>query len=94
MANLTHNDQYKSFLAEVKGKIQQAQTKAVVAVNQHLLLLYWEIGSIVLQRQNKDGWGAKVVEQLSKDLKKSFPIMKGFSKRKPAVYEAVCRSLP
>jgi len=46
-----------------------------------LLFLYWEVGTIILERQNQEGWGSKIVEQLSTDLKKSFPKLKGFSRR-------------
>ena len=81
MKNLANNEFYKQLLTDVKQKIQHAQVKAVVAVNQELLLLYWEIGKLIVERQEKEGWGAKVREQLSKDLKKTFPTMKGFSKR-------------
>jgi len=81
MKSLANNEFYKQLLADVKNKIQHAQVKAVIAVNQELLLLYWEIGKLIVARQKKEGWGAKVREQLSKDLKKTFPAMKGFSKR-------------
>ena len=67
MSNLTNNKLYQQLFAEVKQKIQQAQVKAVVAVNQELLVLYWEIGKLIVERQAKEGWGAKVREQLSKD---------------------------
>ena len=81
MQNLPNNKKYQKLLAEVKQRIQHAQVKAVVAANQELLLLYWEIGKLIVERQAKEGWGAKIREQLSKDLKKAFPNMRGFSKR-------------
>ena len=81
MSNLPSNQHYVYLLAEVKDKIRTAQIKAVTAVNQEMLLLYWEIGTAILSRQNQEGWGSKVAEQLSSDLKKEFPNMKGFSKR-------------
>lgn len=81
MKNITNNNQYQQLLAEVKQRIQQAKVKVAVVVNQELLLLYWEIGKLIVGRQAKEGWGAKVREQLSKDLKKTFPTMRGFSKR-------------
>lgn len=81
MKNLTNNQHYQQLLADIKQRIQEAQVKAVVAVNQELLLLYWEIGQLIVERQTKQGWGTKVVEQLASDLKKTFPNMKGFSRR-------------
>ncbi len=81
MNNLATDQDYLSLLATIKSKIQQAQVKASIAVNQELLLLYWEIGKEILNRQEKAGWGAKVIEQLEKDLRQEFPGMQGYSKR-------------
>jgi len=52
-----------------------------LAANKEMILLYWEIGKEILARQKKRGWGAKVIDYLSKDLRRSFPEMKGFSPR-------------
>ncbi|TNE51793.1 MAG: DUF1016 domain-containing protein [Deltaproteobacteria bacterium] len=71
---------YGAFLEELKERIQQAQLRAALAVNSEMLLLYWQIGADLLQRQQVQGWGAKVVEQLSTDLRQAFPDMKGFSR--------------
>ena len=80
MKNLPTNKQYQQLLIDVKQRIQNAQTKIAIAA-QELLLLYWEIGQLIVDRQAKEGWGANVINQLSADLKKSFPMMKGFSPR-------------
>ena len=77
----TFEESYRTLLTEIKAKIQHAQVRAVIAVNQQMLLLYWEIGRIILERQKSEGWGAKITEQLSQDLKNAFPNLKGFSKR-------------
>lgn len=73
--------QYSSWLAELKLRIQAAQQRATLSVNRELILLYWQIGQDILQRQQTQGWGAKVIEQLAKDLTAAFPEMKGFSRR-------------
>ncbi|MDJ0568212.1 MAG: PDDEXK nuclease domain-containing protein [Pleurocapsa sp. MO_192.B19] len=73
-------DNYDEFLATLKKRIRQAQVKAALAVNQELVLLYWQIGKDILQRQKQEGWGAKVINSLAKDLKAEFPEMKGFSR--------------
>ena len=52
-----------------------------MAVNKELVLLYWQIGKEILERQSQEGWGAKVISRLAKDLKAEFPEMKGFSSR-------------
>ncbi len=81
MSKLFNNESYKSFLFEVKQKIQDAQVRAVFTVNKEMLLLYWRIGKLILKRQAAQGWGSSVINQLSKDLKKAFPNMKGYSPR-------------
>jgi len=72
---------YLQILDELKSKIRTAQTKAALSVNSQLVILYWEIGKTILERQNKEGWGAKVVQTLAMDLQDSFPQMKGLSDR-------------
>lgn len=72
---------YTGLLADLKARIQSAQTRAALAVNAELVRLYWEIGQTILQRQQAEGWGTKVVDRLAGDLKDSFPNMKGFSSR-------------
>ena len=70
-----------ALLGDLKLQIRQAQVRAALSVNRELVLLYWQIGQRILQRQQQAGWGAKVVEQLSRDLKTEFPELKGFSPR-------------
>ena len=72
---------YGDWLGELKAQIHEAQQRAAQAINLELVLLYWEIGNAILIRQNKQGWGAKVVDRLAHDLRTSFPDMQGFSVR-------------
>jgi predicted nuclease of restriction endonuclease-like (RecB) superfamily len=72
---------YPRILRDLKDRIQRAQTKAAHAINLELVSLYWEIGSMILQRQTVEGWGTKIIERLSQDLRNAFPGMKGFSLR-------------
>lgn len=72
---------YASWLSELKQRIQSAQQRANLSVNRELILLYWEIGRDILERQQAQGWGAKVIDQLAHDLSSAFPDMKGFSRR-------------
>lgn len=73
--------EYAEILSELKERISSAQLKAAISVNRELVLLYWQIGASLLQKQEGSGWGSKIVEKLSKDLKESFPDMEGFSPR-------------
>jgi predicted nuclease of restriction endonuclease-like (RecB) superfamily len=74
-------NEYSSVLEELKAKIKAAQTQAMVAVNRELIELYRDIGKTIFERQQTAEWGSSVVEQLTSDLQKSFPGMKGFSSR-------------
>lgn len=85
-SSIVHSNQvipkeYPLFLLEIKEKILSSQVKAALAVNRELINLYWEIGSRIHLKQKSEGWGAKTIENLSKDLKTSFPDMEGFSSR-------------
>lgn len=75
-----NNDEYRQWLMEVKTKIKSAQIKAAITLNQALIAFYWELGEMIVERQTSSNWGDKVIEQLSKDLRKSFPDVKGLSK--------------
>jgi predicted nuclease of restriction endonuclease-like (RecB) superfamily len=72
---------YPHWLTSLKQRIQGAQQRATLSVNRELVLLYWHIGRDILERQQAQGWGAKIVDQLAKDLTAAFPDMKGFSRR-------------
>jgi predicted nuclease of restriction endonuclease-like (RecB) superfamily len=72
---------YAELLERLKDRIRSAQLKAVVSVNRELLLLYWDIGREILERQRREGWGAKVIDRLGDELRYAFPAMKGLSPR-------------
>jgi predicted nuclease of restriction endonuclease-like (RecB) superfamily len=71
---------YDHFLHDLKTRIRAARTRAALAANRELVLLYWQIGRDILERQEREGWGAKVIERLATDLRAEFPDMKGFSR--------------
>jgi len=72
---------YGAFLDTLKARVRTARLGAAVAVNQELIQLYWSIGRDILERQEREGWGAKVIERLAADLRGAFPEMTGFSPR-------------
>jgi predicted nuclease of restriction endonuclease-like (RecB) superfamily len=72
---------YTELLEDLKTRVQQARSRAALAVNRELIVLYWQIGRRILEVQGMSGWGSKVVPALAKDLKSAFPDMKGFSRR-------------
>ena len=77
----TNSKEYFSFLTTIKQDIQTSRVRAALSVNRELILLYWRIGNSILEKQKELGWGAKVVDQLSFDLKQAFPEIKGFSRQ-------------
>lgn len=85
---------YAAWLAELKGRIHTAQQRATLAVNRELVLLYWEIGRDILQRQADQGWGAKVIDRLAQDLRAAFPEMKGFSRANLMYMRAFAQAWP
>jgi hypothetical protein len=72
---------YSRFLTEVKGRIQSARLQAGRAVNRELVMLYWDIGRGIVEKQKTAGWGESVVERLAADLRAEFPDLRGFSGR-------------
>lgn len=85
---------YVDWLAELKSRIQSAQQRAALAVNHELVLLYWQIGRDILERQAGQGWGAKVIERLALDLRNAFPDMKGFSRANLMYMRAFAEAWP
>ncbi|MBX3289594.1 MAG: DUF1016 family protein [Acidobacteria bacterium] len=73
-------NEYAEFISELKADIGRTRVRAALAVNRELVLLYWRIGNGILAKQKDFGWGAKVVQQISLDLRLEFPEMKGFSR--------------
>jgi len=74
-------EKYGEFLTKLKERISRERFKAILSANSALVLMYWDIGQSILERQRDKGWGAKVIDRLSHDLKKAFPDMSGFSPR-------------
>lgn len=85
---------YDHFFFELKARIRSAQTRAALAVNAELVLLYWQIGREILVRQDERGWGGKVIDRLSSDLKREFAEMKGFSPRNLKCMRAFAAAWP
>lgn len=85
---------YPQFLAELKQRIREAQVRAALAVNKELVSLYWQIGRMILIRQNEEGWGTQIIDRLSQDLRQSFPEMKGFSSRNLKYMRTLAEAYP
>lgn len=85
---------YAAWLAEIKGRIHGERLRVVLASNSAMILLYWDIGQRILQKQAEQGYGAKVVDRLAADLREAFPDMKGFSPRNLKYMRAFAAAWP
>jgi len=75
------SDTYLKFIDDIKQEIIKQRTAVVLTANASMICLYWNIGHSILRKQEEEGWGAKVIDRLSQDLKDTFPEMSGFSPR-------------
>jgi predicted nuclease of restriction endonuclease-like (RecB) superfamily len=75
------NSEYHILLDDLKKHLRAVRYRAVVSVNKELILFYHHVGTQILKSQANNAWGAKIIDQLSRDLQSDFPEMKGFSKR-------------
>ncbi len=72
---------YSDLLVGIKNRVRQGQIKAYLAVNTELLATYWDIGKMIHERQQQEGWGKGIIPRLAIDLKNELSEVKGFSER-------------
>jgi len=72
---------YADLLNTIKARIRQAQIKASLSANAEMILMYWDVGRMIHERQQKEGWGARIIPRLAKDIRNELPGVKGFSER-------------
>lgn len=70
---------YAEMLQQIKTAVRESRLRIQRVVNRELIELYWKIGKEIVERQEREGWGKSVVEQLSRDLHDEFPGIQGFS---------------
>jgi predicted nuclease of restriction endonuclease-like (RecB) superfamily len=98
---------YGGALAELKELIQETRLRTVLSANAAMIQLYWDMGQRIRERQAREGWGAKVIDRLSADLREVFPDMSGLSSRnlrymrdfaaawpKPEIWQRLLPNLP
>ena len=85
---------YAGLLQSLKTQISQARIRAHLSVNKEMISLYWNIGNQILERQKEEGWGAKVIENISKDLRSEFSEMKGLSARNLVYMQTFAKNYP
>lgn len=85
---------YAEWLGDLKQRIRTERLRVVLASNAAMVLLYWDIGQRVLNKQTLQGWGAKIIDRLAIDLREAFPEMKGFSPRNIKYMRAFAAAWP
>ncbi|MDD5473646.1 MAG: PDDEXK nuclease domain-containing protein [Candidatus Methanoperedens sp.] len=72
---------YGNLLNDIKTRIRQAQVKATLSANAEMIMMYWDVGRMIHERQQQEGWSASIIPRLSRDLRNELPEVKGFSER-------------
>lgn len=72
---------YREFIDSIKENIKTQRTRVLLQANREIICLYWQIGKAITQKQAEEGWGTKVIDRISHDLRHAFPEIKGFSPR-------------
>ncbi|MBC7085706.1 MAG: DUF1016 domain-containing protein [Methanomethylovorans sp.] len=85
---------YLSALNEIKERIRTERLRVTLSANAAMVLLYWDIGRSILERQQAEGWGSKVIDRLSADLRAAFPDMRGLSSRNLKYMRAFAEAWP
>lgn len=85
---------YAGLLLELKQRIAGERLRVVLAADTAVVLLYWDVGRAILERQGREGWGTKVVDRLSADLRQAFPDMQGLSPRNLKYMRAFAEAWP
>ena len=80
MNDIVKLSEYRDWLRDLKQQIKTGQIKAALSVNSQMIMLYWDMGCQIAEKQKKTKWGSGFIEQLSKDLREEFPEMTGFSR--------------
>lgn len=85
---------YTAWFTDLKAHIHRERLRVVLASNAVMVLLYWDIGRSILDKQNDQGWGSRVIDRLAADLREAFPEMKGFSPRNLKYMRAFAAAWP
>jgi hypothetical protein len=80
---------YARLLEQIKTDIRQTQLRSALSITKELIMLYWRIGKILIEKTREEAWGAKPLERLSRDLKSDFPDISGFFCEKPAIHAKI-----
>lgn len=83
---------YAALLRQIKQRVRLAQQRAIYSANEEMLRMYWDVGGMLQQSQDADGWGKKTLQRLAEDLKSDYFEIKGFTVRN-AIYGTVLQRI-
>ena len=77
----TDKQDFSPIVRAIGSDLEQTQVRAIASANADMLFHYWKVGHFILYLQKKEGWGSKVIDNLSKAIRSQYPDKKGYSRR-------------
>ena len=77
----TDKQDFSPIVRAIGSDLEQTQVRVISSANADMLFHYWKVGHFILYLQKKEGWGSKVIDNLSKAIRSQYPDKKGYSAR-------------
>ena len=77
----TNKQDFSPIVRAIGSDLEQTQVRMIASANADMLFHYWKVGHFILYLQKKEGWGSKVIDNLSKAIRSQYPDKKGYSRR-------------
>ena len=77
----TDKQDFSPIVRAIGSDLEQTQVRVIASANADMLFHYWKVGHFILYLQKKEGWGSKVIDNLSKAIHSQYPDKKGYSAR-------------
>ena len=77
----TDKQDFSPIVRAIGSDLEQTQVRVIASANADMLFHYWKVGHFILYLQKKEGWGSKVIDNLSKAIRSQYPDKKGYSAR-------------
>lgn len=77
----TDKQDFSPIVRAIGSDLEQTQVRVIASANADMLFHYWKVGHFILYLQKKEGWGSKVIDNLSKAIRSQYPDKKGYSRR-------------
>ena len=77
----TENQDLSPIVRAIGSDLEHTQVRMIASANADMLFHYWKVGHFILYLLKKEGWGNKVIDNLSKAIRSKYPDKKGYSTR-------------